>query len=128
MAGLVELINQPFGQIAVGIDAPVAQEGPVRPGEVDFSQIDGHDQNFFLIDGGPGENFAGGAGHKTLPPEFESGTADAGNNLMADPIHGRNETAVGHGMGTLNGFPGAVLPFAVFLFLTGMPADGGGIE
>jgi len=47
---------------------------------------------------------------------------------MANAVHRSDEAAVGHCVRALDGFPRAVLAFAVFLFLAGMPADGGRVE
>ena len=47
---------------------------------------------------------------------------------MADPVDGRHVDAVGDGVGTLHGFPGARLGGAELCFLGGVPADRRGIE
>ena len=66
------LIHKPLGEIAIRINPAVAQERPVRARHVHFGEVNGHDQNFFLVRRGFGEDFAGGSGHETLAPEFNA--------------------------------------------------------
>ena len=68
--GVAMLINEPPRQIAVSVDAAVAQERPMRAGDVHFAQVDRHEQNLFLVDAGFGDDLAGSAGDKALAPEF----------------------------------------------------------
>ena len=114
-------INESLRQISVGINPPVAQERPVRARHVHLAEVNGHNQNFLFARAGPGKDFAGRSGHKTLSPEFN---APAREFFMADTINDGDVTTVGDSVRTLNGFPGVVLVHAVFLFFTRMPADG----
>jgi hypothetical protein len=65
---------------------------------------------------GFGEDFAGGAGHETLAPEFN---AFAREFFVADAIGHGDVAAVGDGVAALDGFPRVVLAFAVFFFSPG---------
>ena len=121
-------VSEPFRQFAIGINPPVAEEGPVGAGGVHVSQIHGDEEVSFLGDSGLGEDFAGGAGDEALPPEFQAVAAHAGEDFVADAVDGGDVAAVGDGVGALDGFPRSVLALAVFGLFAGMPADGGRVE
>ena len=97
----------------------------MRARHVHLAEVNGHNQNFLFVRAGPGKDFAGRSGHKTLSPEFN---ASASEFFMADAIDNGDVTAIGDSMAALNGFPGVVLVHAIFLFFARMPADGGGIK
>ena len=118
------LVDQPFGEIAIGVDAAVAEEGPVGAGLVDFAEVEFDDEGFVFFDAGFGEDFAGGAGDEALAPELD---AVAGEFFVADTIGDGNVAAVGDRVAALNDFPGVVL-FFVLGFFCGMPADGCWVE
>src|SRR5271156_3127513 len=124
----IKSVNESFCQISVSINPAVAQERPVRARHVHFGEVNGHDQNLFLVRRGFGEDFAGRSGDETLSPEFKTVAAHAGNFFVADAVRHGDETAVGDGVTALDGFPRVVLAFAVFFFLARMPADGGWIK
>src|SRR5262245_31294859 len=119
-------INQPPRQVAIGVDAAVAQERPVRARDVNLREIDGDGENLLLIGARLAENLAAGAGHEALSPELEAIAADGA--FVADAVGHGHVAAVGHGVRSLDDFPRSVLIHAVFLLLPGMPADGGGVE
>lgn len=43
------LINQSFRKVAIGVDAPIPQEGPMRPGCVHVFQIERDDERFLFV-------------------------------------------------------------------------------
>src|SRR5260370_16553731 len=86
------LIDPPLGQLAVGIDAAVAQKGPVRAGDIHLAQIDRHDERLFLVGAGSGENFSGSAGDEALSPEFQP--LSVGPFFQAHPIAPAHVAAV----------------------------------
>ena len=90
---------------------------------VHVGEVNGRDENFFLVRAGLGNDFAGGAGHKTLTPEFQAVAAHAFDDFVADAVHGGDVAAVRDGVTALDGFPRAVLFDAVFFLLARMPAD-----
>ncbi len=114
----ISLIEQTFGEAGVGVDAAVAEEGPVGAGDVHLGEVHGDDEDFLLFDAGLGEKLAGGAGDEALAPELDA--VAASGFFQADAIGDGDEAAVGDGVAALDEFPGAVLVGAVFgLF----PAD-----
>src|SRR6266700_4389546 len=120
------LIDPPLGQLGVGIDAAVAQKGPVRAGDIHLAQIDRHDKRLFLVGAGSGENFSGSAGDEALSPEFQP--LSVGRFFQADTIAWGHVAAVGHSVAALDEFPGLVLLRAATRLLLGMPADRGRIK
>src|ERR1043165_7867313 len=66
------LIQKAFGQITVDIDAPVAQEGPMSPGDIHLRQVDWDNKILGTVHGGFGQDLSAGAGNKTLPPKFQA--------------------------------------------------------
>ena len=100
----------------------------MRARGVHFGEVNGHDQNLLLVRGRFRKNFAGRASDETLAPEFQAVAAHAFDDFVADAVDRCDEAAVGDGVRTLDGFQCAVLAFAVFFFLAGMPADGGRVK
>src|SRR5262249_31822637 len=110
---------------SVGVNAAVAQEGPVLggffgtpPGAID-------DGRFFFFAGGFWRNLPGGNGVKGRSPEFDSGI---GRAFVTDAIHCGNVDPVRDRVGTLNRLPGIELRSAILRFFTWMPADCGWIK
>src|SRR5204863_8618680 len=104
----------------------VAQERPVGPGDVDFAELDRHQENFLLIDTRLRENLSARARDKTLSPELQAVPTDG--TLESHPIDRRDIAAVRDRVTALDRFPRAVLILSVFFFLFGMPADRGRVE
>ncbi len=86
---------------------------------IHFREVNWHNQNFFLVRRGFGEDFAGSSGDETLAPEFKAVAAHTGNFFVTDPIRHGDEAAVGDGVRALNCFPRVVLAFAIFFFSLG---------
>ena len=42
-------VDEAFGEVAVGVDAAVAEEGPVGSGLVDFAEVEFDDESFFIF-------------------------------------------------------------------------------
>src|ERR1700722_11851628 len=120
------LIYQALGEAGVGVNAAVAEEGPVGAGDIHLGEVHWDDEDFLLFDAGPAKNLAGGAGNKALPPEFEAVAADG--FFQANAVGDGDVAAVGDGVAALDEFPGGMLVLAVFGLLLRMPADGGGVE
>src|ERR1019366_2247564 len=109
----------------IGINAAVAEERPVPANLLDAAGIAFHNQDFFLVRGRFGEHLSKRIANEGMAPEFE---AALGSAFESDAIHGRNEHAVGNGMGTLDGAPRVELRGAEFLLLGWMPANRGRIK
>src|SRR5688572_5090583 len=120
------LVDQTLREIAVGIDAPVAEEWPVRARDVDFAEIERHEEVLFFLHAGLGDDLPGRARDETLPPELDAVTA--GGTFQTDAVCDRYVTAVRDAVTALDQFPRAVLVLAVFLLLARVPADGGRIK
>ena len=97
-----------------GIDAAVAQEGPVAARFLREPWIALNDQDFFLVGGAFGEHAAKRVGNERVPPEFQAAFRRA---LKTHAIYGRHENSVGDGVRALDSAPGIQLSRAEFLFL-----------
>src|ERR1043166_3600015 len=117
-------VNDSLGQAAISINPPVAQKRPVRARGFHLIQVQRHDERFFLVGAGFGENLTRRSSDETLTPEFDAIAANAIKNFMADAVRNANVATVRNRVAALNRFPGAVLERAVFFLLAGMPADG----
>ena len=63
----------------------------MRARHVHLAEVNGHNQDFLFARTGPGKDFAGRSGHKTLSPEFN---ASAREFFMADAIDHGDVTAI----------------------------------
>ena len=115
------LIDEAPRQVAVRLNPPVAQEGPVRPLGIDFFKIDLDHQNLLFVHGRAGNDFSGRIRNEALTPKFQARPAI--RCLMADSVRRSDIATIRNRMSTLNGFPRGVLAFAIFLLLGGMPTD-----
>ncbi len=124
------LFSEAVGEGAVGVDATVAEEGPVAAGFFLECGVDLCDEDFFFVAGGFLEEFAEGVGDEGAAEEFDAvfSAGGVGDFFEADAVGGGDEDAVGDGVGALDGFPRAGLGFAEGGFFLGVPADGGGVE
>ena len=91
-----KLVNQPFGQIAVGINTPVAKKGPVGARNVDRVQVDFVDEDLFFLDARFRDDLAGRVGDEALAPELDAVAADG--SFVADAICHGDVAAIGHGV------------------------------
>src|SRR6266446_6897523 len=108
-------IEQPLLDSRVGIDAPIAEERPVRSILVYAIPVDFCHYNFFAIDRTFRDDFAIRAANKTLPPEFDS--VSARWRLKANAVCRSDVAAVRNCVAPLNYFPGRILRCAEFIFL-----------
>ena len=120
------LIEQSLLDPAVGVDAAVAQEGPV--GAVFVDPLPNHvgEDGFFAIDARLGQDLAARGDDDALAPGFDPVTA--GGRFVADAVYCGDKAAVRDGVAALDRFPGRMLGVTVFRFLGGMPADRGRIN
>src|SRR5258708_5933173 len=134
-------VEEAAGDALVGVDAAIAEEGPVAAGVFEQFEVDLRGEDLFLVVAGLGDDAAEGVGDEAAAPELEAGGGGvvAGSAhfyavvedvavLVADAVDGSGEDAVGDGVGALDGLPGGVLGFAVLGFFGRVPADGGGVE
>lgn len=120
------LVEEPFGDVAVGVDAAVAEEGPVAADFVLQLGIALVDEDLFLVARCFGEDPAKRVGEERVAPEFEA--CISGPFFEADAVDRGDVDAVGDGMAALDGLPCVELGGAVLFFFSWMPADGGGVE
>ena len=66
------LVNVTSSEIAIGIDAAVAQKWPVGSLRVESAEIGFDNQNFFLIDGAFLQDHSRWISHETLAPELDA--------------------------------------------------------
>ncbi len=129
---LLRLVQKASRDRRIGIDAPVAQKGPVAARILEVLQVNFLDQDGFAVMGRLGQDAAKGIGDKGSAPELEPDARGAVaayvSMFVANAVDGSDVNAVGDGMGSLDGLPRVVLRRAEVLFFRRMPADGGGIE
>src|SRR5271170_1589152 len=90
----------------IGVDAAVAEEGPVAAGFFALGWVAFDYQDFFLVVRGFGENSAERVCNERISPEGQAGAAFFGFAFIADAIHHRDVNAIGDSVGTLDGAPG----------------------
>ncbi len=100
----------------IGVDAAVAEEGPVAARFFALRGVALDNENFFFVVGGFGEDAAEGIGDERISPEFETGVAFFRFAFVADAIDDRDVNAVGDGVRALDGAPGVELRGAEFGF------------
>lgn len=88
---------------------------------VHVRKVELHEEVFFLVHAGFGEDFSGRSRDETLSPEFYA-SATVGF-FEADAVGDADVATVGDSVAALDEFPRAVLFLAVFFLLAGMPAD-----
>ena len=98
------LIHQSLRQIAVGVDAAVAEERPVGARDIDGGEVDFVDEDFLFLEAGLGDDLARRVGDEALAPELDAVPADG--RFVADAIRHGDVAAIRHGMRALDGFPG----------------------
>src|SRR6266849_3459210 len=86
----------------VGVNAAVAQEGPVAANILDAARVALDHKDFFLVGGGLGEHLPEWIGHEGMPPEFKTVLRSA---LESDAIDSGDKNPVGDGMRALDGAP-----------------------
>src|SRR5258707_14872509 len=80
---------------AVGVDAAVAEEGPVAACVFAFCRVALDDEDFLFIVGGFGDDLAERIGDEGISPEFKTGIAIGGLAFESDAIYNRDVDAVG---------------------------------
>ena len=118
-------INQPPGQIAIGIDAAVAQKWPMRAGRIHFAEVQWNDQDFFFVRHSLWRGFRRRCRRQNFAPRTQC--------RRRRVFHGRcglarqrNNRWQWHGC--VGSFPRRHAALAVLSFLLGVPADRGGIK
>lgn len=116
-------VEEAAGDALVGVDAAIAEEGPVAAGIFEEFEVYFGGEDFFLVVAGLGEDAAEGIGDEAAAPEFQARAFGAlhGNAIVgyialleAYAVDGSDEDSVGDGVGSLHGLPGGVLGFAEF--------------
>src|SRR5229473_1335949 len=87
----------------IGVDAAVAEEGPITAGFFAFGGVAFDDENFFLIVQSFSNDLPEGVGDERVAPEFQAGVAILGFAFEADAIDDRGVNAIGNGVAALNG-------------------------
>jgi hypothetical protein len=125
-------IEKALGDGRVGVDAAVAQKGPVAARFFNQRAIDFAEHDFLGIVAGLGDDAAEGVGEKAAAPEFEARPRGAISRNVAvfdtNAIDCGDVDAVSDGVGALDGAPGVELRRAELVLLRGVPPDGCGIE
>src|SRR5690606_18356658 len=128
-AGSVTVAAQ---QVAVRVDAAVAEEGPDPAHVLAAAEVDlaGEDRR---IAAGLGDELALRSQHVAVAPEVEARGAGAavgsmGRRLVADAVAAEHRQAVGDGVAAVAEDPGIALALLFVLLVGRVPADGGRVE
>src|ERR1700738_2320894 len=99
-------VKEALGDGRIGIDAAVAQEGPVAAGVFKQRHIDLADEDLFFFVRGLGDDAAKRVGNETAAPEFKAAAFDAVAEdislLVAYAIDAGNVDTVGDGVSALD--------------------------
>ena len=126
MTSQSDSIAIPFRQVAVSIDAAVAQERPDAADMLAALQVDlGHQEGFFTT--GFGDELALRAQHVAVAPELDARCAER-RRLVADTVAAQHRQTVGDGMTAVAQYPGIALAVLFGLFGVRIPADRGGLQ
>src|SRR4249919_4038607 len=90
-------VAETLEQVAVGVDATVAQEGPDAAHVFAARQVDVGDQQFGRIARSLGDELALRPEHVAAAPEVDAAAADR-RSLVPDPIAAQHRQAVGDRM------------------------------
>src|SRR5438132_11583519 len=112
----------------IGVDAAVAEEGPIAARVFALGGIALDDENFFLVVRSFGNHLAKGIGNERIPPEFQTRVAILRLAFETNAIDDRGVNTVCNGVAALNGFPGVELRAAELRFFMRVPANTGGIK
>src|SRR5208282_1310514 len=115
------LRSKAAGQVGVGVDSAIAQEGPVAADLLDFGEVAFDDQGFLGGGAGARDYFAERIGDERIAPELELA-------FDSDAVDCRDEHAVGDRVAALNRLPRVDLLGADFFRLAMPPSDGRRIE
>src|SRR5688500_4866687 len=108
------LVDEAAAEVPVGVNATVAQEGPVGSGEFDFPQVAFRHQGLLMVVAGSLHDLAIGAGDEALPPELDSILAGGialvvEDDFAPDAVGGTHEAPVGDRVGAHHELPRLVL-------------------
>src|SRR5580704_12810329 len=109
------------GQIGVGVDSAITQEGPVAADLLDFGEVAFDDERFLGGGARARDHFAERISDERIAPELELA-------FDADTVDGRDEHAIGDRVAALNRLPRIDLLGADFFGLSMPPSDGRRIE
>ena len=114
-------IDIPLAYIGVGVDSTISQKGPMGSLLFQLREVNLDDQGFFLVRGRLPDDLSGRVRDEALSPELNP--VSSARRFVSCSVRYRHKTAVGDRMGSLNRFPGGMLPLAIHLFFARMPAD-----
>ena len=120
-------VNESFSQAAELFDATVAEEGPPAADilatlHVDIDQEEGGFGACF------GQELALRSSHEGMTPELDAVGLVRWVFLPAGAVDSNDREAVGDGMTSLNGLPSTELALLLFVGVTALPTDGGGVD
>src|SRR5438034_2346192 len=124
--GWRRIIEEPAAEAFVRIYAPISQERPPPAHLLDAPEVDLPDQDRLPILRRLGDDRPKRIGEERRAPEVDP--VSPSRSLVAHPVHGRDVTAVGDRVASLDRSPGVELLGTVRGLLLGMPADRRGIE
>src|SRR6266478_9878891 len=125
-------VNHAAGDGSVGVDAAIAQEGPIAANLFQMAQVNLAKQDFFFVMRCFCQHSTERIAEERSSPELESlaGSRIAADvaGLKAHSVHDTDIHPIGNRMRALNGAPGIVLCNAKLGLLRGMPPNGSWIE
>ena len=127
-AGSSPPIAEAIGEPLIGVDPPIAQEGPIAPDALDGAAIALDDEHRLRIVGCHREHAPHRIGDEGAPPEADPVADRALEPLVTHAIHADDEEPVRDRMRALDRVPGVALRRVDGLALVELPADGRRVE
>ena len=121
-------IYEAAGEVAVFVDAAVAEEGPPLADGLCSLHVNIYDGCFFIRRAGLIEELSLLASYEAASPELDAARRAARVGLKADAIDCDDRYAVGYGVAALDGGPGIALPLLFLRRVRALVTDGGGVD
>ena len=119
------LIDKSLGDVAVVLDAAVAEEWPPAAHILAVLQVDIYHQALFFLIAGTVVELALRTGYETAAPELDALGLTARIRLETYAVYGDDRQSVGYGMASHHGSPRLALALLLLLGIIGSVADGG---
>ena len=122
------MIYKPLEDISIGIDAPIAQEGPPASHILRVLEVEFDDDALFLMAVGLIDDLSLRTSEEGSAPELDSFRLTTGIWLETYTVNCEDGQTVGNGMTTHHRLPGSALALLFLCGVVGGIADGSGVD